>query len=137
MKILNVLIILLFAQITNASLYPVFNNDRGYWLNWLAYSTPIVVDSGVEFGLTHPTIDTIPYDFRLEGSLIFEPSNVLSGISTGPGNILDNIKVSGYGEVLVFENDVNIGSFTVVPEPATIILLGLGFIFLRKKIYEH
>ena len=122
--------LLLLVQMSSAGLYPTFDNNRGPWLN---LPDPIVVQSGVVFGLTNPNEGSIPYDFRLEGNLNFDPTNQLIGIHSGPGNILYGITVTGQGVVSVFDGGVGVGEFTVVPEPATMVMVVMGCLLIKRR----
>ena len=129
----KLILLLLLAQISSASLYPIFNGDRAPWMHMLYYDEPIIVDSGVVFGLTNPEYGLYSYDFRLEGDLDFDPINTLVGIHNGPGNIPYGITVTGQGLVSVYDGGVGVGEFTIVPEPATVLLFGLGLIIKRRQ----
>jgi len=132
--------------------FPTFDGNRAPWTYLEHYGIPIQVDSGVSFGLTNPNVGDTDYFvllFNEDRGVNFNVDNISSygavdigtyelgmtieGIHDGPGNPLDNIIVTGHGVVDVFilsESDpmgFPRGSFTVVPEPATLVLLSIGF----------
>ena len=150
------LMVLLLIKTTQAGyVSPIFNGDGSLWTDRI--SSPIVVQEDSFLGLTNPNIGETPYGFKfdvIEGDvgftlnlscpipMSFYYSNFRwEGTHMGPGNIIDNIVISGNGLVNIYEKQFPSGSydyvgfFTVVPEPATIMLLlmGLGGVRICQK----
>ena len=152
------LIVLLCVSVTHAGyVFPIFNGSRSEWVEMEAYGTPIIVESGVSFGLTNPNIGETSYSISLrnsdegisfykgnmdmEGNIVIHyhnPSVLIEGTHFGPGNPLDGLFLNGVGTVDVWSDLGNlnydyIGSFTVVPEPSTILIFLTGVVLCRKK----
>ena len=156
------MIVLLFSTIAYAGyVYPTFDSDTDPWL--YRETIPIIIDEGTILGLTNPNIGTTFYGYLfdvVEGDVefafhTFENNSDYSyttfyhsdfkvaGTHEGPGNPLSDIIIGGSGLVNVYEQDYSVpyysheyaGSFTVVPEPITSVLLSVGFlgVFLRRK----
>lgn len=160
-KISCLLIVLLCITVTHAGyVFPTFNGSRSQWAEMEAYGTPIVVESGVSFGLSNPNIGETNYAISLRnfdegisfykgnmpmnGDIVIHYYNLsvlIEGTHFGPGNPLDGLILSGAGVVDVWSDLGNpnfdyIGSFTVVPEPVTLFLLligSVGVVSCQKK----
>lgn len=121
------LIFVFFVNSLSFGTYLIFDNNRSYWLDYIDYGIPIVVDSGVDLGLTNPEIGEIDYGFIFmirTGSLSFDMSNIESypinggvlnigidgpalciwGTHNGPGNPVYGIKLYGNAIVDVLED---------------------------------
>jgi hypothetical protein len=143
--------------------FPTFDGDRSPWLELQNNGTPIVIESGSIMGLTNTNVGLTSYKLRLiavdpdthfysvrypdyvEGYVEFHITNMhpaimeMYGTHTGPGNPFGNFSIITEGTIFVEYLDVDqaawmyMGSFTVVPEPATIFLFAIGAMLCRKK----
>lgn len=118
----------------------VVNLSDGYVVDQLnGYNNSRIYLTGGQIATNCPP----PYDINLsdQAVLTIEGSNFLvNGIPVGAGIIRSSGTLSGIlanGDTIDVEFYTNDGAHIVlIPEPATLLLLGLGGLILRKKLYK-
>lgn len=135
-------------------IYPTFDGKRSIWLN--RNYEPIVMDSGFEFGITKPTLEYEKFEFKLYSSnnikyefpvsdnfLVDKNDFYIKGDFVGAGNPVSPVKVYGNGIIDIYSKDfsndsfVYMGSFQVIPEPCSILLLLTGIFIINKKVIKN
>jgi len=124
------------------TVFPTFDMNRGDWLDYKEFGTPIVVDDLTQLGLTNPALGQMSYSFKFEvisdeitfgnpnysEDFLFlkRPDNntlILEGLHNGDegGIPMSGLIMSGSGVVNIYEKEFNncsstyeyLGSFTV------------------------
>ena len=163
LKVITVCLIVLLGVVAAHSgvVFLTFNGDRSPWIELQNNGTPIFIESGSIIGLTNTNVGFTDYHFRLvaldegthfysarypdyvEGYVEFSITNYhpatmsIYGTHNGPGNPFDNFTIITEGTLLVESFDGSdwqpMGSFTIVPEPATIFIFAIGAMLCREK----
>jgi hypothetical protein len=155
-KLFALLVVLAFCGAANAALVATDDSvqvafgsdiDTGGMLG--LYTTTAI--TGYEVGIKVISGDvalnvsaiTFPQAFDFAGKLVNDPayavrvtaSQFFTG-AVGPAQLVNNIAISGTGTLEFFDilaQGESMGTVTVIPEPMTIALLGLGGLFLRRR----
>jgi len=103
-----------------------------------AYTVEFTPSEGVTFDITGITFRTtmIPGKTEYSGTTLKLTGGELFSDIPVEGVLFEGLVVNGLGSVSVFDkqNNIQMGSFDVVPEPITMTLLGLGgLVALRRR----
>ena len=113
------------------------------------YTTSAVIAYDVKYLITSGTVAfdssgiLFPLTFDFAGKIVSEDSTHIRiggsqfmTAATGPGDLATDIGLSGLGLIEVYDTYSSpflIGTLNLIPEPMTIVLLGLGGLFLRRR----
>lgn len=149
-----VILILLLCQTCYGYIYPTINGDRTIWLD--REGDIAFTESPFVLGLTDPSVEVMPFEMRFisRDNMLIDISQMthqytsefqyelginyldVSGVFYGPGMVLDNIIITGIGELDIYDlynNGTYMGSISTIPEPMSIFLLSVSILLVRSR----